>query len=294
MPCRPGLISAACVCLAAALTAAPTAGAQTPACPPGVTVTPAFKASDPLDSRIDTRLTATHVIAVTAEFPAGGAISVDDFTTKWTGPPGVPMFTSRSRNAEDVDVSVPSQAGFQPPAAGPLIVSATWQQSDGSRDGMCTGSASTTLQIVAAKPLRPSPPRATIGQTVRTAGEYVWYTNVRRDQDRRPLEIRVRSVRGAHLPGPHVAFKTMTIALRPTDPGWQAQRRLVLPYLQAIADLQDGVFLDLLVGMRRVTANPKLGYELEIRQGTHRVGRIRAAGSCSAFGCAFSTFRLQR
>jgi hypothetical protein len=289
----PGGILATCVCFAGSIFPAAPAAAQTPACPAGVAVTPAFKAADPLHGNRPTVLTATHVIAVTAEFPEGGPITADDFTAKWTGPPGVPMITHRSRNADDVDIGGPNQIGFEPKAAGPLPVSVTWQQSDGTRSGMCTGSASTTLKILAAKPLHPGRPRGTSAASARDDSEYTWDTNIAADSDRRPLEVRVRSVRGAHLPGPRVAFKTVTIALRPTDPGWEASRQILAPFLQVIAT-NEGSFAHLIVHMRRVTANPKLGYELVLRQGKRRVGRIRAAGSCSAFGCDFSTFRVQR
>lgn len=291
MTCRWGAIPAICICFAATLAWAAPAGAQAPACPPGVAVTPAFKASDPLRYNRPSVLTATHVIAVTAEFPSDSPFYVDDSTAKWTGPPGVGVVTHRTRNADDVDIGAANQVGFTPTAAGPLPASVTWQQSDGTRSGMCTASASTTLQIVAAKPLRPSRPRGTACPTC--YGEYTWDTNIGSDSDRRPLEVRLRTARGAHLPGPRVRFKTFTIALRPTDPGWQASRVMRAPFMLAIGS-NEGSFAHLLIGMKGVTSNPKLGYELELRQGKRRVGRIRAAGSCSAFGCDFSPFSVQR
>jgi hypothetical protein len=289
---------AVCVCFSGALLV-PTslARAQTPPpCPPGVAVTPALKAADPQDGTTDARLTATHVIVVTAEFPEDGPLSADDSTAVWTGPPGVPRLTRRSRNADDVDLAGDNQAGFVPPAAGRLPVSVTWQQSDGTRNGLCSGSASATFQIQAAKPLRPRAPRGTDARDPRRAGEYVWFTNVGRDSDRRPIEIRLRSVRGARLPGPRVPFKTAMVALRPTDAGWRARRRLLVRFLQARGSFEGAQtgFVNLVVAMRGVTANPQLGYELQLRQGSRRVGSIRAAGSCSAFGCDFSTFRVRR
>lgn len=286
---------AVCVCCSGALLV-PTgpAGAQTPpACAPGVAVTPAFKAADQQDRNQATNLTATHVIAVAAVFPEGSPFSVDDSTARWTGPPGVPMFAHRDLNVDVGDASVASLIGFIPTAVGPLPVSVTWQQSDGTRGGVCSASASASFSITPAKPLRPGRPRGSSSPSARDDSEYTWDTSIRADSDRRPLEVRVRSVRGAHLPGPRVRFKTFTIALRETDPGWRARRRMLVPFMQVIGS-NEGGFVHLLVGMRGVTANPKLGYELELRQGTRRVGRIRAAGSCSAFGCDFRTFRVQR
>ena len=285
---------ATCACLVGVLVPGASAGAQTPPpCPAGVAVAPPLKAADSQDGNLAKNLTATHVIVVTAEFPEDG--TVDDSTARWTTPAGVPVLTRRSRNADDIDLGGDNQVGLVPAAAGPLAVAVTWQQRDGA-GGQCTASAGTTLQITAAKLLRPGIPRGSNTPNAREDREYTWSTRFGWDSDRRPLEVRVRSVRGAHLPGPRVPFKTFTIALRPTDPGWKADHRIVLPFLQVIGSYQGGItgFTQLLVGMRGVTANPRLGYDLMLRQGTRQVGRIRAAGSCSAFGCRFSTFILQR
>jgi hypothetical protein len=285
------------VCFSGALLASSgPAGAQTPPpCPPGVAATPTFKATDHDDGDQATNLTATHAIAVGAGF-SDSQLSVDDTTAKWTGPPGVPVFAHRELNVDLGDAGVGSIAGFIPKAAGPLPVSVTWQQSDGTRGGRCSASASATFPILAAKRLRPSLPRGTASRTAHDDSEYTWFTNVRRDSDRTPVVVRLRSVRGARLPGPRVRFKSFTLSLRETDRAFGARRSVSWPFVGATATYEGGGigFVNLRVGIGRVTSNPRLGYELELRQGTRRLGRIRAAGRCSAFGCDFSTFRVQR
>lgn len=287
------MAGATLACVAGVVMLPAPVGAQTPpSCPAGIAAVPVFQAADPMDGSTDTKLTATHVIPVTAVFP-DSAPPVDKLT--YTGPPGLPVVTFRAPNARDVDI-FDGNIGFKPQAPGPLPVSVSWQQSDGTRTGTCSGTAGTTFQILAARPLRPRTPRSSFSGPASQGSEYTWFTDVGKDADRRPLEIRVRSVRGAHLPGPRVAFKSTTIGLQPTDKGWQVDRVIRVPFLQVGGNYEAGQpgFLNLLVGMRAVTSNPKLGYELQIVQGRRLVGRIRAAGSCSAFGCNFTTFRVQR
>ncbi len=271
------------------------AQAAPPPCPAGVDVVPAFTATDAQGAANGKRLTATHVIAVTAAFPEDGPISVDPTTLTWTGPRGVPVITARTRNADDVGVSDDNR-GFVPAKAGPLAVRVSWSQSDGTRTGECTGSAGTTLAISAARPLRPRAPRSNSLAPMFRTDEYVWFTDVGVTSDRRPVAVRLRSVRGARLPGAGVPFRTFTIALRPTDAGWRGRGRTVFPFVQTFGDFEGaGVgFVNLLVGMRNRPSNPRFGYELQLVQAGRLLGRVRAAGQCTAFGCEFRPFSVRR
>lgn len=283
--------------MAAGLLAVSAGGALAapPPCPSGIAAVPAFTATDAQGAANGKRLTATHVIAVTAAFPEDGPISVDPTTLTWTGPRGVPVVTARTRNADDVGVSDDNR-GFVPAKAGPLAIRVSWPQADGTRDGQCTGSASTTLRISAARPLRPRAPRNnSLGPLFRSA-EYVWYTDVGPYSDRRPLAIRLRSVRGARLPGPGASKRTFTVALRPSDAGWRGRDRTVFPFVQVFGNFEGaGVgFVNLLVGMRNRERDPRFGYELALIQGGRVIASIRAAGQCRVFGCEFRPFRVRR
>jgi hypothetical protein len=280
--------------LAAALVVAlvrPATGGAAP-CPPGTSLTPTITANDPLDG--DRELSATHVIVLTAEWPAGGAAFADDATAVWTGPAGVPIYTSRSPGARQLEIGAGS-AGFLPPAAGPLPVTVTWEQTDNNTGARCTGSFSTTLQIAAARPLRPRSPRPG------GSSGYTWSIAIARNANRSPLEVRFRAVRGARLPGATVPFKRAKFILRPTDTSAQGStRRRVLNGISAklAAELtQEGASLDgllLTFSVLRRSTNPSLGYEIQLLQGGRRVARLRTAARCNAFLCPPSIFRFGR
>jgi hypothetical protein len=280
--------------------ALPAAGTAAP-CAPGASLTPTSTVRDVQDPRADRSLTATHNIVLFAEWPSGGATFADDATASWSGPPGVPMFTQRSPGARALEISSPSAVGFLPAAAGPLPVTLTWEQIDNNSGAKCTGSFTTTLQIAAARPVRPGAPRSD-GRVVRNTSEYQWLIRIGRDADRSPLEVRFRAVRGAHLPGARVRFKSARFILRPTDTsaagstrarvlnGGSAQLRLELQALEGTAI--DG--LELTFRTLHRSTNPRLGYEIQILQGGRRIARLRAASRCNAFFCPFSTFKFGR
>jgi hypothetical protein len=274
--------------LLAALAAAPTAlAAAPPPCSPAVAARPVFTVTDAEDGRGDTRLTATHDIVVNVEFPPEGADGVDP---RWSGPPGVPMLNQRSRGAREIDLTSPYDAGFQPPAAGPLPVTVSWQQSDGTQSGRCSSSASTTLNIEAARRIRVPRPRSLARST-----EYTMSLAFGRDAHLGPVDVRLRSARGARFPGPRVPFRSARRVLRPTDTGTFRRQLLFTPFLRVMIESQidpRGLLVTPLV--RAIRTNPRLGYELELRQGGRRLVRIRAAGSCNAFGCVFPRVSFQR
>jgi hypothetical protein len=280
--------------------AVPTAVNAAP-CAPGTSLTPTITVRDQQDPRSDRSLTATHDIVLFAEWPTGGASFADDATASWSGPPGVPMFTQRSPGARALEISSPSAVGFLPAAADPLPVTVTWEQTDNNSGAKCTGSFTTTLQIAAAKPLRPGPPRSG-GRVVRSTTEYQWLIAIGRNRDRSPLEVRFRAVRGAHLPGPRVRFKSAKFILRPTDTsasGSTRPRVLQGGSAQLRTELQalEGTEADALSLTFRVlhrSTNPRLGYEIQILQGGRRIARLRAASRCDSFFCPFSTFKFGR
>jgi hypothetical protein len=211
------------------------------------------------------------------------------------------MFTERSPGARQLDIAGANSVGFLPPRAGPLTVTLTWEQTDGSNPS-CTGSFTTTLQIAAARPVSPRLPRPD-GRALRNTTEFQWLIGFGRNFDRSPIEIRFRAVRGAALPGARVPFKSAKFILRPTDPATAGgTRRRALNGVTATlrAELQelgggdavDGLGLTFRV-LHRAT-NPRLGYEIQVLQARKRIARLRAASRCDSFFCPFSILRFDR
>jgi hypothetical protein len=83
--------------------------------------------------------------------------------------------------------------------------------------------------------------------------------------------------------------------LRPTDTGTVHRQLLFTPFLRVMIESQGdprGLIVTPLV--RAIRTNPRLGYDLELRQSGRRLARIRASGSCNIFGCVFSRVSFQR
>ena len=73
------------------------------------------------------------------------------------------------------------------------------------------------------------------------------------------------------------------------------QSRLFAPFTRVrIESVGDPRGLIVTFNVRGVITNPRLGYELDVRQAGRRLFRVRGAGRCSAFGCVFSRLNLQR
>src|SRR5262249_740556 len=143
------LPTGAVLALVVALTAS--AGAQSsPACPGGVLAQPAFAVQD-VEAGSDTTYTATHTLQVDVTFNGGGAGG--DGAMQSPGPPGVPLFGAGGPVGKRLDLGS-ERVALQPPSAGPLTITATWTQDNGSGTGNCTGSGATTVQVGAPTPLR--------------------------------------------------------------------------------------------------------------------------------------------
>jgi hypothetical protein len=272
---------------ARAQSAATCAGAAAPA---------TFSAED-LEANSQTVLTATHSIQVELSFNSGGP-SPDDTTVAFSGPPGMPLFSSPSGSVGKRLSLGGTRVVYQPGAAGPLVVTATWLQDDGSGNGtMCSASASTTLQISPATPLRLTDPRHVRGVHVhlRRDSDWKWETDIGKTTDLRPLQIRVRGTHKARLPGASVPFKTLNVGIRLSDTSYGGrQRSLATPHWRTIVLADDsaiGLQGNVSVGGIR---NKPLSYELQVLQAGRLVARLAAAGKCDVFSCQFKTLKLTR
>jgi hypothetical protein len=232
----------------------------------------------------DTRLFATHPITLAAGFPSDGPSTNGDVAIAI--PPGfVGASDELSTNgaiATPFSGEIVSTVvlGEQP---GALPLNATWTQSDGTDQGVCTGSASASFTTLPAVPPRLTRPKVTRGLPDESTVKLVF---PKAGGDLRPVEIRYRAVRHKRFPSAHVRARVVTFALRSSDPGFKRNRPASVKTgaLRVVMEGEDGVTL--LTGINfifNVRANPKgspYGYELGIYQGGTRRARLRVAGRC--------------
>jgi hypothetical protein len=245
----------------AALLAGPAAADAAP-CPPGVAPTATLRASDL--ERDGGPLTATHTINLELE-TADGAV-IDDF--KLALPPGA------------VAVRSGPSPSFRADAAGPVPVTATWSEYDSTSDADCSASVQATFALEAPKPLKFIAPRA----GSRGISELNWSLRVGKASDLRPVQVRVRGVRRARLPGPSAPVQTLALGLRSGDPGRMlfgtgrvlrsaGWRFRIGPFFQSEFPIR-------MYKVERGRGRRGFGFELELVQAGHRIARSRGIGSC--------------
>ena len=113
-----------------------------------------------------------------------------------------------------------------------------------------------------------------------------------KNADLRPVQLRLRGVRRARLPGPRARLQTLTLPLRRGDAGLPlgSARTLRAARWRFIINFVDQH--QVLIGAQipntgRGRRGPSRGYGFSIVlvQAGHRVGRIRATGRCGYLGC---------
>ncbi len=263
--------------VAAAVAAAPDAGAQGGSpCPPGFT-TPTVSAEDRQAGAGGT-LTATHDIDVETDFSDG--------------------------SRPDVQVSAPAGVHVKgstliSETPGPLPITLSWTelQSDGTE---CTASTSTTLQLQAPAPLTfRKLPRSLRPKLIKFHGKYHsagWALTalIGRYTDLRPLELRFRGIARSRLPSASTPFKTVMAALRDLEPGIDRQRYLRGPKWQVTSRLnfpRTALFLEARVKTGSSHDHP-VGYEFQALQAGRLMIRVRAAGKCNFGGCTWRIFKV--
>ena len=246
-----------------AMLAGPAAAqAADPPCPPGVAPSATLRASDL--ERDSGQLTATHTINLELE-TANGAV-LDDFTLAL--PPGA------------VAVRSGPSPSFRADSPGPVSVTATRVEYDPNTDSDCTASVQATFTLVAPKPPKFIAPR----RGSRGISELEWSLRVGGGTDLRPVQVRLRGVRHARLPGASAHIQTLTLGLRSGDPnrllfgtgrvlrsaGWRFR---IGPFFR-------GEFPIRMYKVERGHGRRGFGFELEVVQGDRRIGRTRGVGSC--------------
>jgi hypothetical protein len=265
---------------AAAVAAAPDAGAQGAApCPPGF-LTPAVTAQDRQTGPAGP-LTATHDIDIEAEFSDGSR--PDDM--RLSGPAGAHV------NGSTVISDTP----------GPMPITLSWTvlQNDGTE---CTASMSTTLQLQAPAPLtfnklpRSLRPKAIKFQGKYRSGGWVLTALVHPNTDLRPLEMRFKGIARARVPSASMPFKIVNASLRDLEPGIDRQRYLRGPKWQITSRTNfkhTALFLEAIVKTASLHWHP-VGYEFQALQGGRPMIRVRAAGRCRLAECEWRIFKVDQ
>jgi hypothetical protein len=264
----------ACLAVLSAILLTGTAAAQDdpppPPCPAGVPTDVKITASDLEDN--GGPLTATHTIDVYVE--ANGE-EVSEVSLEL--PPGVKARGGR----------FPS---FRVDAPGPVPVRATWRHFEPGAEA-CTASADTTVNVEPAKSPRYRGParRSTYMNALH------WNVSVGDNADRRPLEMRLRGVRRARLPGASAPLQTVTFTFRRGDRGLSYYGRAIRTLrsagwrFQATYGHSAG---DVQIDMINYPGKGKgFGIDLELVQGDRVIGRTRAVGRCSYLVCRYRTVR---
>jgi hypothetical protein len=275
------------VAVLAALVAAATSGAGAQAaapCAPG-TVTGATVKSSDARTGDGGALVATHDIDLRVDFADTSV--VDDSTIQWSAPPGATL------KPNDGPLEF---ATLQSDTAGAVPITVSWMQSVLGSTDECSASTSTTIQLQPAAPFHLS--KAPKEVKSKLFGAWDWESEVGSQVDRRPIELRLRGVTRARLPGANVPFKVTTIALRSSDPGSGRQRTIRLHHgwwaVDARFDSDDQRFI--MRGSSHIgfTKHHSLGYELQLLQANRLLLRIRATGTCYFDGCVWRTLKVER
>lgn len=259
-----------------------------PPCSTAVAGQPTFSASD-LDEHKSSRLIATHTIEVTADL---SETVVDDGGVRFSVPPSATVI----RPHGDVNAG-PWGLVFFSERSGPVLVTVTWTQDDGS-GGTCASSASTTLQLQSATPIgRMKNTLAAEHQHPNFRFDLHWSVgaDVGRTADLDPVQVMARGVSQPRLPGAKLPFKTVTVPLRLGDPGFNDAKthRINLPRWMIETGGDQGGF-SLIGDARGVTPrNATLGYEVKVFQSGRQLARLRLAGRCNSFACDMRTVKVQ-
>jgi hypothetical protein len=278
------------IAAAAAALAAQPAAAQDPApppCPAGVMVTPTFGVADnPESESSDTRDYATHPLTIAAGFQLEAQAYTSEAT--WTLPAGLTR-VSDALAVQALPSSTPDQASMvaTAAAAGAYPVTLTWTQTDGTRNGRCTGTASTTIQAAAAAPPKLRRPRVTRGLPDEST---VVLALAKHGRDLRPLEVHLRWVGAQRFPGAGAKERVVTVPQFPAGPGSLkvpspriAAGTLAISVRPIAGDFLNSLSFVFNVRISGRAVSAPFGYDLDVRQGGQSVTRLRVAGRCRRF-----------
>ncbi|MGH2866021.1 MAG: hypothetical protein ACRDNK_00415 [Solirubrobacteraceae bacterium] len=261
-------------------TAASAQGASSlPPCAPGTTIPPTVKITDTTkDTAI---LTATHPVqARWSDANSDGTLSLQNYTV--TAP-----FTT---------VPGDNSATFVPDHAGTYTFGLGWEQHQiRGPDNGCTSSLAQTIQVVPATRPRFGPVHFSFGgRLAERITELSWTLNTSNPRLNLGLvTAELQAVGRDQLPTSGTPKHTLRFPLCDCDPLFGKVHNPSVVRAGPVVLVPNTEFgirflIDVKVSTTHVT---RFGYDLVVRQGDHRLGRLRAAGTCH-FSSGFSNCKV--
>jgi hypothetical protein len=227
-------------------------------------------------------LIATHFINVRVTFSDG----VIEDSVKISAPPGVAVIDPRSPEGRHLGIRK-DQIVVVANDAGGLPMTVTWDEDEpGGTGGICSGRSEASFDVQAASPLR-------LHHFEHFELPWSLRSRLGAHTDRRPVTLRLSSVRSARLPGPGAKSKTATLDLRANPEFDPPLRNLRTPGV-VLSVRADAVDIYLRWRAQHVgTRYTPLAYELKLVQGDRVIGHVRAAGHCSLYNCKWRRLSVQ-
>jgi hypothetical protein len=263
----------------AAGSARPSAASALPPCAGTPVIPPTIKITD--TAKGTTRLTATHPIqAAWSAFNSDGVLLLNNYRV-------TPPFAM---------VPDDDSASFLPAHAGTYSFGLGWdQQQIQGPANECSSSLSQTITVAPA--VRPRFGRVHFsfgGRIAEQITELSWTLNT--SDPRLNLGLvtaELRAVGRDRLPTSRTPKHTLRFPLCDCDPLFNKVHnpsRVRVGPVQLVPNTEMGIrfLIDVKVSTRHVT---RFGYDLVVRQGNHRLGRLRAAGTCH-FSSGFSNCKV--
>jgi hypothetical protein len=257
------------------------AASALPPCAAGTTIPPTVKISDTTkDTKI---LTATHPVqAVWSAVNSDGTLLLDNYSV-------TPPFTTADGN---------ESASFVPSHPGTYTFGLGWEQHQiQGPDNGCAGSLAKTIQVAPAT--RPKFGRVHFsfgGRLAERITELSWTLNTSGPRLNLGLiTAELRAVGRDSLPTSRTPKHTLRFPLCDCDPlfGKIHNPSVVrVGPVQLVPNTEFGIrfLIDVKVSTTHTT---RFGYDLVVRQGNHRLGRLRAAATCH-FHVGFSNCKVDR
>ncbi len=248
-------------------------------CAPGATIPPTVKIRDTANDTAS--LTATHPVqAAWDAFNSDGVLLLDNFSV-------APPFTTVFGNDD---------ASFVPSQPGTYTFGLGWdqQQIQGPANA-CAGSLTRTIHVAPAVRPKFGPVRFSFGGGIsQQITELSWTLNTSGPRLNLGLiTAELRATGRDRLPTSSTPKHTLRFPLCDCDPLFGKVRNpsvVRVGPVQLVPNTEFGIrfLIDVKVSTTHVT---RFGYELVVRQGNHRLGRLRAAGTCH-FSAGFSNCKV--
>jgi hypothetical protein len=251
-----------------AAAASSAAASSPPPCSPGSEIPPTLQISD--TAKGGSQLTATHPIQVVwSDTNSEQSLILDNYSVS-------PPFAMVPYN---------NSASFIPANAGNYTFGLAWEQEQlRGPPNRCSGSLTRSITVASATRPRFSPVHFSFGgRRDDQVTELSWTLNTSgRRLNLGLVTAELRAVAGDRLPSSRTPAHTLRFPLCDCDPlfGKVHNPGLIrVGAVQLVPSTEIGIrfLIDVKVSTTHVT---RFGYDLQVRQGSYRLGRLRAAGTC--------------